>query len=103
MLWVVYRWVASRRSSIPLLQVIGDLWESLWEYSGNYPPVNHSPVDDLKATPATTIMPVLCRVAVLLRAVARRLEQCAPEDLEGCSGGDRYRAALSAVVFSSRK
>jgi len=33
-------------------------------------------------------------VWTLLRSVARRLQRCVPEDLEGCTGGDRYRWAL---------
>ena len=33
-------------------------------------------------------------VWTLPRSVARRLQRCVPEDLEGCTGGDRYRWAL---------
>ena len=32
------------RPSIPLLQDIGGLWESLWQYCGNYPPAHYPPV-----------------------------------------------------------
>ncbi|CAL1134760.1 unnamed protein product [Cladocopium goreaui] len=34
------------------------------------------------------------QVAGLALQVARRLQQCVPGDLEGCSAGDRYRATL---------
>eukprot|EP00439_Symbiodinium_sp_Y106_P023427 s5774_g2.t2 len=34
------------------------------------------------------------KVSDLALSVARRLQRCVPEDLEGCSGGDRYRSAL---------
>ncbi|CAE7945011.1 unnamed protein product [Symbiodinium necroappetens] len=34
------------------------------------------------------------KVSDLALSVARRLQRCVPEDLEGCTGGDRYRSAL---------